>query len=1018
MLAADDYTLRHLATHLHAAGRQDRLYRLLLSNPAWMEAKFRRLGDDTAYGADLALAISDYADPLDPAGLALLVQLHTARQVLHGRATLYEDTDLQTLVWLDRQSEALGSVRLRPEPAQVVTGLLAVYDVLRRRGQSTLALLGEALATARQVEGAKDQAQALIAVVRALLQARDRRVDEVLAEAEAAARRIEEGQVRQRVLGDLAGLLVEQGRYDQVLALIQAQPGQEAWSIPTEAREELLDHLVGAGRFDEAAAVGRGFHYAPKRAGALVRVATAWARMPEGGGRSKSEALMAEAEQAARTTEHYESRYKTLEQVALSAVEAGCFAIAGNFLHLLDDYWEQVLLWPVVGLALARVGDPAAPALFGEAIRRARRFGNPMARIAMLRKLALALSQAGDERAGNVVDEALAAARQGPYKSPEASDLFKMAQVLYQLGDERTETVFDEAFTAACAEKDERQRAKQLKDCALAMLEAGAVGASVALDEACQAAADIWYEEDRSNAVSDLIRALVQADLLGEAKATALAMDAELEFQGWWAREALQRSTVLLEAGQYGQVEHVVRSIPAKSNERDVALSRLARALAAADHGEWSLQVTRTIEHDQLETLREVSLLLAWAGNPRAEAAFVEVQELAWSERDRQTEWRAVHAIGQVLAWAGDPRTKVMFRQAEEAARARVSSVRLDQVAAAMARAGVSRADDLFSEARELADAVLPDEPRGNILWKLSRTMLEAERWHEAEQTALAIPLGESFAFEGGDKIHADEKRAGALRDVVAAMAQAGQFDDARRVARSINNSLFRTMALADVIEALARVGDSRAEEILREVRSSAQLSWEEDYYSRKQQIELARAFAATGHLREAEAIGSSFGNGFYAPDGGVVYRNAVRAMARDGQMDEAEALARSIQDESSRLGALRELTAMRASALVADGSYDEAMALIRAIQDRRLRDQALDDLADMLVAAGRFAQALDTLRPLKLDEFVQWLAESVPTLEVHQAGLSVTAMEAALAVAGWTRATWRALDTALATAV
>ena len=69
-------------------------------------------------------------------------------------------------------------------------------------------------------------------------------------------------------------------------------------------------------------------------------------------------------------------------------------------------------------------------------------------------------------------------------------------------------------------------------------------------------------------------------------------------------------------------------------------------------------------------------------------------------------------------------------------------------------------------------------------------------------------------------------------------------------------------------------------------------------------------------------------------------------------------------------------------------------------------------------MAAGRFAHALDTLRPLELDKFVQWLAESALALEIHKAGLSVTAMEAALAVAGWTRATWRALAATLATAV
>ena len=36
---ANDYTMRHLAEHLHSAGLRDRLIRLLVGNNAWMEAK-------------------------------------------------------------------------------------------------------------------------------------------------------------------------------------------------------------------------------------------------------------------------------------------------------------------------------------------------------------------------------------------------------------------------------------------------------------------------------------------------------------------------------------------------------------------------------------------------------------------------------------------------------------------------------------------------------------------------------------------------------------------------------------------------------------------------------------------------------------------------------------------------------------------------------------------------------------------------------------------------------------------
>ena len=81
-----------------------------------------------------------------------LIQLYAARQVVNARVTVYTDTDLQTLVWLGRFSEALDAARLREEREARYKGLMAIYLALEQRGRLDLMLLYEALDTADQIE--------------------------------------------------------------------------------------------------------------------------------------------------------------------------------------------------------------------------------------------------------------------------------------------------------------------------------------------------------------------------------------------------------------------------------------------------------------------------------------------------------------------------------------------------------------------------------------------------------------------------------------------------------------------------------------------------------------------------------------------------------------------------------------------------------------------------------------------------------------------------------------------------
>ncbi len=121
-----DHTLRHLASHLHAAGRLEQLHRLLVGERTWMEVKLARLGSTAACAEDLELAIGELRDPLTPDGVVKLAELHMALHLVSRRVGLYSDQDLKTLVWLGRREEALGHARLRGAAGQRFEGLMAI----------------------------------------------------------------------------------------------------------------------------------------------------------------------------------------------------------------------------------------------------------------------------------------------------------------------------------------------------------------------------------------------------------------------------------------------------------------------------------------------------------------------------------------------------------------------------------------------------------------------------------------------------------------------------------------------------------------------------------------------------------------------------------------------------------------------------------------------------------------------------------------------------------------------------
>jgi hypothetical protein len=210
----NNYGLLYLPIHLHTAGWKEHLYTLLTDSPKWMEEKFKALNDDTAYVDDLELAIGDFQDPLQPDELLTLVKLYTARQVVHQKLIWYDDTDLETLVWLGRKDEALRHAYLRSDNDIKFNALLCIYCALKEKGQPDATILDKAKDVAFKIESDRQRTEALIRLAVVLIHSDcANKAKDILKEAEIVADKIHDKQEKQGVLRGLVAAYAQAGDF-------------------------------------------------------------------------------------------------------------------------------------------------------------------------------------------------------------------------------------------------------------------------------------------------------------------------------------------------------------------------------------------------------------------------------------------------------------------------------------------------------------------------------------------------------------------------------------------------------------------------------------------------------------------------------------------------------------------------------------------------------------------------------------------------------------------------------------
>jgi tetratricopeptide (TPR) repeat protein len=222
--------------------------------------------------------------------------------------------------------------------------------------------------------------------------------------------------------------------------------------------------------------------------------------------------------------------------------------------------------------------------------------------------------------------------------------------------------------------------------------------------------------------------------------------------------------------------------------------------------------------------------------------------------------------------------------------------------------------------------------------------------------TALALACHRDHVADRNARIPASPSRVWA--QVAAALAQAGQHQQAEAIARSITSPDWQASALAQVAAALAGAGKyQQAEAIARSITSP---DWQ-----MRALAQVAGALAGAGRHQQAEAIpmqaealARSIAHPGSQASALAQVAGALAGAGRHQQAEalamEAEALARSITNPGSQAHALAQV----AGALARAGRHQQAEALARSIAHPGSQAHALAQVAGALAGAGRHQQA------------------------------------------------------------
>jgi tetratricopeptide (TPR) repeat protein len=948
--AQDDYAFRYLVYHLRQAEQQEELAVLLTSSPAWMEAKFKVYGNDASYFNDLELAISDYKTSLEPVQLLRLTQFHTSLHLVRQRFRRYDDVDLKNLVWLERETEAMNYVRLRPEAETKCKALLSMHEVLQVKGQCNPSLINEAWEVLKKSRNASSELLGQVAIALA-------QVGQFTDAQQAVSRIYYSDTTRAKVLIQLAIVLtkVSQKSLARVIFKAAEQIAQtlsdRQQAEQTEISKELAVALAEVEYFDEAERVARTIENGTFRAKALLLLANALSKAAQG---ARASSLLTEVKQVIQTNIEDVVRAELLPELVSALIWNGQEVEARVVLAEVREV-AQAIQDIVTRTEALRELIPAlnqlhqlteARDILTEATKLTQTIENDKDRARALRKLAIALTQNDQQtEAEKVFTEAEQAAAKILWSPDRAWALRKLVDAFVQMNK------FTEAEQIAQKIEYPEESIAAFSEIATTLVKLEC------FNEAEQMTKRISNSQIRVGVLKELISALAQfgqteqaSAVFAEVEQVKARQDVFLEQQS----TVQELINVLIETNHFIEAEKIAERIEAISFQ-SVLLTKLVDTLSQKGNFTEASRVAGKIKDNfyQAEALNTVAAALVLAENAeQGREILTEIERLVQKIESSRFKANTLSKFGVTLVLMGqEVQARIIFNESEQIVQKIEDSLEwsyaFEPLIISLIQVGYL--DEAVRIVQENPLATRGDRGWGNALQQLISSLIHEKNFAQLEKLAGAI--------------HDDKEKYRILAALATAMLRENHFTEVEQIAKAIKKKKRRVGVLSELAAAFARFGQeekarlifSEAEQLVRTINKSD---------SRRQALEkLVDEMIRTNYFTEVEKLLLTFEE--YGWQSQMLIK-LVMALAQSNRLIEAEQTATEINDVSQRSSALSWLSI----ALAQTDQFTEAKRVVEKIETGLYRDRSLCELVIALAQLERFSEAEQVAQTIEEESY------------------------------------------------
>lgn len=912
----DDYGLNSLAIHLASGKQTDRLLALL--DMEWMRARYEASGYSyQGFVADIDTA-QIHLEAQGTLSFARLVRLVSMRQVVRDLVTNFEDEDLETLVFLGRQQEALAHVRLRRTTVEQCRGLLKIHKGMLEGGQGNALLLDEALRLAQAIPDASDRAALLLEISEIRAKEGDSTSKAIFEEARKSISMIQDPQRRWYKLRDAIDCLVRCEFYaDAERRLAQLRSDVEVVSS-TNARGRSLG----------------GYSVLSDATSSLVR------GLSECGQEERAEALIAELEDKGAVV-------TCLAALSLSCRKKGD---ARSQKHA-EEAYEIALQYPydkdrsfaAAATSLRLCGDSKADTAFNRAIEAARSHPESSDRAVALSRLGVEYYVADPGRAHSVFEEAITVAAEDEFKKGQLRALEAIVLGLSSVGE------YERALHSAELVTDPGARARILSELAMKPSRIG-VDHRAALDMAVAAFVLINDDSDKIAVGRSLALSLAKAkDPRGSLIFRTVQELARSVMSGYFDWALAQWAPVFAKTGHIDSAKSIARRIrgsPAQSQ----ALEDSIYAIAGSENVEGikALAFELKNHYGSVKLLTKFALGLAVKGHSDAHMVFERATTMARSLTESCARAEATSHIARRLHELKDPEAPQLFDEAYREALDHDNRGELfsrDRLANTALNFALTGRHD---EAKMIIRSCEIDGPGENLLREVVGALARHGRFRDAWRYANLIKSEDSFPFYS--------QRDWALFDIAAVLIQVRRFNTAERLIEKIQLPDAQVRALCLLGRTLHPVAPERANAVLQKATDVAR-SIRNSLYSTDAQVlsqlclDLYKVNAEDAPSVLDETITAI---NRWPLDRDIMLEGLAMGLCDLGQSDAARTVARFISDIEWRDSALEHV----ADSLAKAGRFVEAKTELGYISSKESRERALYSLATSYAEAGCFEDA------------------------------------------------------------